>query len=269
MNMSFWTGAVGANQFTNKLSVSSNNLANINTNGYKAKGAPFQELINYNLNDSKDAKTELQAGAGSRVQQTNTNFDVSAFQSTGVLTDYALGDNNTFFKIKDPVTGAISYTRNGHFHSGEMADGSFKLVTETGKYVLDQNDEPLAASVFDIEALNKEIERIASGEEKEEEDTEETEETEEKPRIGVYTLPHPSRLLSMGDNEFAVQDGDTQNVPTAVPNPIVVNGTLEASSTDMAKEMTRVIESQRAFSYVLKMVQTSDEIEGTINGLRS
>ena len=45
-------------------------------------------------------------------------------------------------------------------------------------------------------------------------------------------------------------------------------GTLESSGTDMAKEMTRLIESQRAFTYALKMVQTSDEVEGTINQLR-
>ena len=50
--------------------------------------------------------------------------------------------------------------------------------------------------------------------------------------------------------------------------PVLEQGTLEASGTDMAKEMTRLIESQRAFTYALKMVQTSDEVEGTINQLR-
>ena len=61
MNMSFYAGAVGAGQFTKKLSVVSNNLANINT-GFKPKTIAFSELIHYNLNDSENAQTELQTG---------------------------------------------------------------------------------------------------------------------------------------------------------------------------------------------------------------
>ena len=52
MNMSFYTGATGAGQFTKKLSVVANNLANINNTGFKPKTAAFSELIHYNLNDS-------------------------------------------------------------------------------------------------------------------------------------------------------------------------------------------------------------------------
>ena len=67
MNMSFYTGAAGAGQFTKKLSVVSNNLANINNTGFKPKTAAFSELIHYNLNDSENAQTELQTGAGASV----------------------------------------------------------------------------------------------------------------------------------------------------------------------------------------------------------
>ena len=67
MNMSFYTGAAGAGQFTKKLSVVSNNLANINNTGFKPKTAAFSELIHYNLNDSENAQTELQTGSGARV----------------------------------------------------------------------------------------------------------------------------------------------------------------------------------------------------------
>ncbi len=56
--------------------------------------------------------------------------------------------------------------------------------------------------------------------------------------------------------------------PILVENPTLTNAALETSGTDVAKEMVRVIETQRAFSYALKMVTTSDEIESTINSLR-
>lgn len=264
MNMSFWTGAVGAENFTKSLAVTSNNLANINTTGYKAKSAPFQELINYNLNDSREAVTELQAGAGAAVHHTNTNFKASGINITNMEFDFAIMDDNAFFMIQDPGDNSITYTRNGHFHRGLMPDGEFYLMTETGKYVLDRKGQKLKADTLDLDALFKKDDKETTTTTT----TENTAETEEKPTIGVYTFVHPSRLLSRGDNEFIVQEGDTQNVAAVVRNPHVQKGALESSSTDLAKEMTRIIESQRAFSYALKMVTTSDEIEGTINSLR-
>ncbi len=264
MNMSFWTGAVGADNFTKKLAVTSNNLANINTTGFKAKSAPFRELINYNINDSREAVTELQAGAGAVVHQTNTNFNVSSVNVTNSNSDFALMDNNTFFMLQDPGDNSISYTRNGHFHFGEMADGEFYLMTESGKYVLDQDGQKLKADVLDLSTLYKSEEDS----ENTDTETENTEETVQKPTIGVYTFPHPSRLLSKGDNEFIVQEGDAQNTAALVTHPHVQKGVLESSSTDLAKEMTKIIESQRAFSYALKVVTTSDEIQSTINQLR-
>ncbi|MBP3239011.1 MAG: flagellar hook-basal body protein [Oribacterium sp.] len=262
MNMSFWTGAVGADNFTKRLAITSNNLANINTTGFKAKSAPFRELINYNINDSREAVTELQAGAGAVVHQTNMNFKLSGLSITNMTSDYALMDDNAFFMLQDPGDDSISYTRNGHFHSGLMPDGEYYLMTESGKYVLDQDGKKLKADVLDLTKL------VEKDEDETETNDTNTKENEEKPMIGVYTFPHPSRLLSKGDNEFIVQEGDAENVVALIKFPHIQQGALESSGTDLAKEMTKVIESQRAFQYALKMVSTSDEIEGTINNLR-
>ena len=116
MNMSFYTGAAGAGQFTKKLSVVSNNLANINNTGFKPKTAAFSELIHYNLNDSENAQTELQTGAGARVERTWTDFSTAGATQTGKEYDYAIMEPNAFFMIQDPTSGEITYTRNGHFH---------------------------------------------------------------------------------------------------------------------------------------------------------
>ena len=82
MNTSFWTGAVGADSHERQLAVTSNNLANINTYGYKPKEAVFSELLQYNLNDSEEARTELQAGDSMIVSQTKTDFHTSGFTIT-------------------------------------------------------------------------------------------------------------------------------------------------------------------------------------------
>lgn len=262
MNMSFYVGALGADASQKKMGAISNNLANINNTAFKPKNAIFSELINYNLNDSPEAKTDLQPGAGTTVVRTNTDYSPSAFHTTGQPNDYAIGNANAFFKLQDPKSGEITYTRNGHFHAGEMPDGKFYLFTESGKHVLDENGQKMLAddtALKAIEAAGQTGGNTANA-------NNATEEVKQK--IGVYTINYPSRLVNKGDNELAIRPGDQNNKDSVIQNPILESGTLESSGTDMAKEMTRLIESQRAFTYALKMVQTSDEVEGTINQLR-
>ena len=262
MNMSFYVGALGADASQKKMGVISNNLANINNTAFKPKNAIFSELINSNLNDSPEAKTDLQAGAATTVVRTNTDYSPAAFHTTGQPNDYAIGNANAFFKLQDPSSGEITYTRNGHFHAGEMPDGNFYLFTESGKHVLDENGKKMLAddtALKAIEAAGQTGGNTANA-------NNATEEVKQK--IGVYTINYPSRLVNKGDNELAIRPGDQNNKDSVIQNPILESGTLESSGTDMAKEMTRLIESQRAFTYALKMVQTSDEVEGTINQLR-
>ena len=262
MNMSFYVGALGADASQKKMGVISNNLANINNTAFKPKNAIFSYLINYNLNDSPEAKTDLQAEAGTAVVRTNTEYSPAAFHTTGQPNDYAIGNANAFFKLQDPSSGEITYTRNGHFHAGEMPDGKFYLFTESGKHVLDENGKKMLAddtALKAIEAAGQTGGNMANA-------NNATEEVKQK--IGVYTINYPSRLVNKGDNELAIRPGDQNNKDSVIQNPILESGTLESSGTDMAKEMTRLIESQRAFTYALKMVQTSDEVEGTINQLR-
>lgn len=264
MNMSFYVGALGANNCTKKLSVVSNNLANINTVGYKPKNLTFSELVSYNLNDSEDAVTELQAGAGMREQGTVTTFDAAGAAQTGGKYDYAIMEPNAFFMLRDPQSGAISYTRNGHFYKSTLEDenGEHYLFSESGKLVLDQNQEPLTAETVDIEKLRAEL----NGEDYEEDDEDDEDEDEDAPKVSVYTFENPSRLLSIGNGEFVPADEGVE--ATLVENPYMEQGALENSGTDMSREMVRLIECQRAFSYALKMVTTSDEVEATINTLR-
>lgn len=262
MNMSFYVGALGADASQKKMGVISNNLANINNTAFKPKNAIFSDLINYNLNDSPEAKTDLQAEAGTAVVRTNTEYSPAALHTTGQPNDYAIGNANAFFKLQDPSSGEITYTRNGHFHAGEMPDGKFYLFTESGKHVLDENGKKMLAddtALKAIESAGQTGKNTANA-------NNATEEVKQK--IGVYTINYPSRLVNKGDNELAIRPGDQNNKDSVIQNPILESGTLESSGTDMAKEMTRLIESQRAFTYALKMVQTSDEVEGTINQLR-
>lgn len=261
MEMSFYAGALGADHSQRKLSVIANNLANINNNGYKPKTAVFSELINYNLNDSADAVTKLNAGAGTRIQRTTTGFDMAGMKQTENEFDYAIAQPNAFFMVRDPMSGEVTYTRSGHFRRGQMEDGYY-LTTDAGKLVLDQNQQPILLEVIDVEQMREAMEEGYEPDEDYEEDNED----EDSPKVSLYTFTNPSRLLSVGDNEYTV--GDTGMEPILIENPSLVQGALETSGTDMAKEIAKMIECQRAFSFASRMITTSDEITGTVNTLR-
>jgi flagellar basal-body rod protein FlgG len=249
MDMSFWTASIGAEAAQNKLNIVSNNLANVNNNGFKTKNPEFAELVNYNLNGPREERTDLQAGAGAIVNQAPTNFSTSSITNTERKMDYALTGDNEFFLVQDQETGEQTLTRTGHFHAGQRADGSYVLMTDSNKIVLNTDRQPV---VMDMDKVSDDGEG----------------EPAEGQTIGVYTVPYPSRLLNTGDNEFQVRDGDANNQITAVQNPAIMQGVLEQSNVDVAREMVNTIEAQRAFSYTLRMVTTSDEIAETINSLR-
>lgn len=255
MNMAFYIGTTGAKGSSDKLSVSANNLANINNNGFRPKTASFSELVNRNIKDPEETPTRLQTGNGVRISKTSTDFQAGGIAQTGLSTDYALLEGNTFFMLQDPDSGDVAFTRSGRFHIGQADENAYYLMSESGKYVLDEDGEPFEAEVPDVEAM-------ASEDYEEEED--ETD-PEDLPKIGVYTFANPSRMASLGDNEYLAPEGEE---PVLVEEPKLMAGALETSGTDLVKEMTRIMESQRAYSFALKMVQTSDEIEGTVNSLR-
>lgn len=247
MYQSFYSAAVGASAYLSKLDVTSNNLANINNYGFKPKNVAFSDLINYNLNDSEDAVTELMAGDGMRVQRTYTSFGTSSAKMTNNPLDFAILQDNAFFMVRDVGTEAISYTRSGHFHRGEL-DGKFYLMTESNRLVLDRDRNPIeVGQVASEESAGEDLGAIRSS-------------------IALYTFNNPSRLMNKGDDEYIPADEGAE--PILIESPQLASGAVEASGTDMADEMVKVIEAQRAFSYALKMITTSDEVESTINSLR-
>jgi flagellar hook protein FlgE len=118
----------GLNASSNALSVISNNLANLNTVGFKDQTASFQDLF-YQTVGATGAGNPTQIGAGSGIGSISTNFTNGSFDTSGVPTDVAITGEGFFVTQKD---GALSYTRNGHFTI--QSDG--ELDTQDGKAVM-------------------------------------------------------------------------------------------------------------------------------------
>jgi len=235
--MSFYTAALGAVGQQEKMNVIANNIANVNTDGFRSKNAVFSDLMYYNMRDEQGADTRVKAGSGIAMGRTDTDFSESSMAPTGGNTDFAISGRG-FFMLQDPNTQAVSYSRNGKFNMSLRADG-FYLVNDNGKLVLDENRNP----------IRLDEEGIVGG-----------------ARPGIYTFPVQQGMLNTGNNELTATEKNGEPVLSA--DAELRQGYLEQSNVNLADEMSKTIECSRAYSYVLKMIQTSDEIEQVINSLR-
>ncbi len=241
MNMGFYSAAISAHQQQQRLNVISNNAANVNTVAYKAKNPTFSSLLYSNFNG---VDGPLPRGSGARMEKADTDFSKGALQETLNPMDYAL-EGDGFFALRDMETGEVSYTRAGNFQLAQMGNGQYFVTDHTGRrYVLDQLGQPIMAERDENGVIDKDM----------------------KLPVGVFAFRQKNGMQHLGDNRFLPIEKNGQ--PIAAENTTVLQGYLEGSNTDITKEFSKVIEAQRAFSYALTMVRTSDEVETTINGLR-
>ena len=235
MYTSFYTAARGAMEEQTKMDVIANNFANVNNYGFKPKKAVFLDLMYYNLNNYRGDDTPLKAGTGVVVETTDTKFAPTGFVSTEYDYDYAINEDG-FFMMQSPISGAVTYTRNGHFSLSQRGT-QFYLVNDNGDWVLDENRNPIIVRDGQLSGT-----------------------------IGVFRFDILDGMQSVGNNEYAPTAKN--GTPNLVRGAKLVDHALELSGVDTAEEITQTIEAQRAYSLALRMVTTSDEIVTTINSLR-
>lgn len=237
MNLSFYSAAIGAGSQQAKLDVIANNIANISTTGFKRKAANFSDLMYTNMNAVPEQATNLVQGSGVRLNKVDLDYEPGAYTETGIGSDYAIMGSG-FFKLYDPDSESYTYTRDGSFIMSLQNNGDFYLASNEGKWVMDPENRPLV--VYNIN---------------------------DKPNIGVFDFNQKNGMQSEGENELQVVNKNGEEL-LVTDEKKVRQGMLESSNVDMAGEFTRVIETQRAYQYALRMVQTSDEVEGIYNALR-
>lgn len=247
MNQSFYIASVGAQQQQQSLTVTSNNIANVNMHGYKAQRGRFSALIYQNMKAVE--QDTVRAGVGGALWTTDTKFESGAAITTGLSQDYMIqGDG--FFALVDLATREISLTRSGAFH---MAS----LQRDSG--LLDEEGNAIPETVYYLADSEG---RFVLG--KDGGMLEMTDPNEEMP-VGVFDYPNYNGMRHQYDGRFLNID---KNGGLTLGTGKVICGALEASNVELSEEITKVIETQRAYTMALKMMTTSDEIESTINGLR-
>lgn len=259
MMRSLWTSATGMIAQQLNIDVISNNLANVNTTGFKKSRAEFEDLL---YQDQKIAGTEteggrriptgIQVGMGVRPTTVHKFFSQGDYQNTENPLDLAI-EGDGFFLVD--VNGEEAYTRAGAFKldnegtvvtaNGYVLQPEFTVPAETVNVVVTQDGK--------ITALDKNGDELAAA------------------NIPLYTFVNPAGLKATGRNLFVPTEasGDAvEGTPGENNVGTISQGFLEMSNVEIVDEMVNMIVGQRAYEINSKSIQTSDSMLQTATNLK-
>ncbi len=261
MMRSLWTAASGMVAQQANIDVISNNLANVNTTGFKKNRTDFQDLMYQTLRQAgtntgadNELPTGVQIGHGVRQVATQKIYTQGSFQSTGNDYDMVI-EGDGFFQIAMP-DGTIAYTRDGSFKT----DGDGRMVTSEGYLLEPQITIPDGALELSVSA-----EGIVSVK------MPDQEEPEEIGQIELARFINPAGLESIGRNllkETGASGAPVVNNPGTDGAGTLVQKYLEMSNVQVVEEMVNMIVAQRAYEVNSKAITTSDDMLGIANGLK-
>ena len=254
MMNSLYSAATGMMAMQSNIDVIANNLANVNTNGFKSTRLTFEDLLYQQLGDRNAARAGAQAGMGVAPGRTEFNFASGDLRETKVSTNMAI-EGQGFFQVALP-NGQVGYTRDGNFN----VDSNGQLVTGSG-YILEPS--VVIPIETDVDTVNitpsGRIEGKVNG----------------VPtvfgQIDMAQFANPSGLTALGNNTYAatVNSGAPQvGEPGTGSLGTVRQGFIEGSNVSVMTEMVDMINAQRAFESVSKVISTSDEMLGIANSMR-
>jgi flagellar basal-body rod protein FlgG len=241
------------------LNIIANNLANVNTNGFKRSKMEFQDLL-YERPRTAGAESGggnqvpagVEVGNGTRVVSTAKIFTQGQLRQTGEKMDVAI-DGDGFFEVQKP-DGTSAYTRDGGFKIA--ADG--RVVTSDGLPVL-SGMQPIPADATSVSiAKNGEVTVRSPG-------------GTQNFQVQLVRFNNPSGLRSLGGNLY--EETPASGTPN-LGNPDqsgfggLVQGYLESSNVNVAEEMVNMILAQRAYEVSSKAVQTSDQMLEQMNQMK-
>ncbi|MCD6463715.1 MAG: flagellar basal-body rod protein FlgG [Thermotogae bacterium] len=260
MMVSLYSSATGMTAQQFKLDTISNNLANVDTTGYKRVRAEFQDLVYQYVKNAgtptaqtSQLPTGLYVGHGTKLAATTRIFTLGNLEETGNALDLAItGDGFFQVQLQD---GRIAYTRDGAF----KVDSTGRIVTSAGNPLVPNIVIPSTAV-----AINVSPDGIISAEMQD--GTVET--------LGSITLVrfvNPAGLKSIGDNLFVSTpaSGDPiEGTPNQDGFGAIQQGYLEKSNVDVVKEMVGMIIAQRAYDLNARAIQTADDMLRTVSTLK-
>lgn len=255
----------------------SNNLANLDTIGYKRRVASFSELLADSMNEQPAVDNEnrntpagLRIGSGARLGLTKLDMGQGNMKQTDVPTDVMIEGDGYFLvtkKIKD-ANGAViqeenRLTRDGSFKvQYDEDEGGYVLHTASGYILTDSYGVPfvLPEPVQNIQ-ISKEGVLNANG--------------TEYGSIGVWKVDNPDQLQQVGQNLYDAELASGANPAAKYANVLeegtttLRQGALESSNVNMMEEMSQLVNIQRAYQLNSRAIGISDQMMGIANSIRS
>lgn len=261
MIRALYTAASGMNAQQANIDTVANNLANVNTTGFKKSRMEFQDLVYQQITvagsptstAADEAPVGLEVGLGTRPIATARDFATGNLKTTNAPLDVAI-EGGGFFQINLP-SGEIGYTRAGAFHLS--SDGT--VVTSEGYQVQPGITIPKDATSVSISKDGVVSVQIAG-----------QSATQQVGTIELATFQNAAGLRALGGNLFAATTASgeaTTGVPGTEGMGTVAQGFLEDSNVSVVEEMVNMILGQRAYEANSRVVKAADEMLSQVNNL--
>jgi flagellar basal-body rod protein FlgG len=253
MNQALWIAKTGLDAQQARMEVVSNNIANVNTTGFKRERAVFEDLLYQNIsqvgaNSTQDTQlpSGFSLGTGVRVVATEKLHTQGKLVNTGNTFDLAV-QGKGFFQVLMP-DGSLAYTRDGSFQVNQ--DG--QLVTASGYQVQPAISVPEGTLSVTI-GSDGTVSALLPG-------------SNAATQIGSLQLSNfinPAGLQAIGQN-LLLESGASGAPQTGTPGlnglGTLTQGSVESSNVNIAEELVNMIETQRAYEMNSKAIQSADQM---------
>lgn len=258
MFQSLWVAKTGLDAQQTRMTVTSNNLANVNTTGFKRGRASFEDLLYQNVRQPGGASSQqtelpsgLTTGTGVRVVSTQKNFMQGNLLQTGNALDIAINGRG-FFEVLLP-DGSTAYTRDGSFQINAQGE----MVTASGYTLQPGLQIPEGAQSVSIGSDGTVSVQLAG---------------QGQPiqigNINITDFINPAGLQAKGENLF-VETGASGPPQPSTPGlnglGLLQQGALESSNVNVVEELVNMIETQRAYEMNAKAISTTDGMLAYLN----
>jgi flagellar basal-body rod protein FlgG len=275
MNRTMITATNTLSQLQKQMDIISNNMANVDTNGYKRREATFTDLLVQEFNNQERANKEvnrltpngIRQGTGAKLGQAQLVMTQGALKQTDRSLDTAFTKEGQLFKVLVQTNGVneVQYTRNGALYLSPLSDTEVMLVNGDGLPVLDENNNPITINGepkdYSIDANGQLTVTKTAG-------------ATEVFNLGVVRVNKPQFLEQRGGNLLGLPANVAEDeVLTELAGVLrgeisLQQGALEQSNVDLSKEMTELINVQRAYQFQSRSVTLADQMMGLVNGIR-
>lgn len=270
MNQSISAAATSMASVQQKIDMIADNIANVNTIGYKRKQGVFEDLLTsfHQQPASEDlpgrvSSLGLALGHGSRMIMIEPDLTQGNFQETNGTYDLAI-DGNALFEVTSNQGGVRAFTRDGAFQLSLRATGEQVLSTQQGFSVVGMDGNPIVipanAKNVQIDSLGRVNVESSNGQ------------TIEVGQLHLVKPTRPTLLTAVADNLYMVTEGanvdDVVSELSTEDKVAVRQGFLEQSNSDLTTEMTEVTTMQRTYQMLARAISSGDTLAGLANNMR-